>query len=330
MSLRLLIAAAIAFGVAAGEAGSPAPQGARVEVLPEVARPFPAGLAGTLVFQSDVGGRPAIYTLALATGAVARLSGDPRFTTTTPRWSPDGARVVFASNRAHYDGPAPETGTPDLDLWAINADGSGLARLTRDPGNEGDPSWAPDGQSVIFTSDRESRGDLYRLVFASGAVTRLTQHYVGRAIMPAPSPNGQRIAFAAQTLRVGAFWDFQVHVLPASGGSPVPLSATEGACWPNWSSDGQRLANVRLPSGAPSTLELREGPRLDRSRVLGAPGLWSYYPDWSPDDARLAFSVSPEHHEGENWDLAVIEVASGAWTRLTHGAGNDRLPDWKR
>ena len=57
--------------------------------------------------------------------------------------------------------------------------------------------------------------------------------------------------------------------------------------------------------------------------------LWSYYPDWSPDDTQLAFSVSPEHHEGENWDLAVVDLKTGAWTRLTTGAGNDRLPDWK-
>ncbi len=38
----------------------------------------------------------------------------------------------------------------------------------------------------------------------------------------------------------------------------------------------------------------------------------------------------PEHHEGENWDLAVMDAGTGAWTRLTQGPGNDRLPDWKR
>ena len=70
----------------------------------------------------------------LATGAVARLSGDPRWTETNPRWSPDGARVVFASNRAHYEGPAPESGTPDLDLWVIGADGRRPAPAHQRPG----------------------------------------------------------------------------------------------------------------------------------------------------------------------------------------------------
>ncbi len=296
---------------------------------PEAVRPFPPGLTGTIVFESDIAGRPALYTLVLGTGIVAPLTGAPGFASSTPRWSPDGTRVAFSSNRAHYDGASRDTGNPDSDLWLVNSDGRGLARITSDPANEADPAWAPDGQSLIFTSDRDSRGDLYRLTLATGALTRLTQHYVGRAIMPSSSPDGTRLAFAAQTLRAGAFWDFQVHVLPARG-APVPLAAEAGACWPNWSPDGQRLAHVRLPRGAPSALEVRSGPRLDASRVLNAGNLWSYYPDWSPAGTRLVFSVSPAHHEGENWDLAVVNVASGAWTRLTQGAGNDRLPDWKR
>ena len=327
--LPALATVMLAAGLAGGWSPTSGAQGAATNRVPEASRPFPSGLSGTLVFESDIAGRPALYILTLATGDVRLLTGDPRFTSTTPRWSPDGARVVFSSNRAHYEGAAPETGTPDMDLWIVNADGSGLARLTADPANETDPAWTPAGDGVVYSSDRDSRGDLYRLVLATGAVTRLTQHYVGRAIMPAPSPDGARTAFAAQTLRVGAFWDFQVHVLPASGAAQ-PLAATAGSCWPNWSADGQRLAHVRLPKNAPSALELRDGPRLASTKVLTAGNLWSYYPDWSPDGTRLAFAVSPEHHEGENWDLAVVDVRTGAWTRLTQGAGNDRLPDWKK
>jgi hypothetical protein len=158
---------------------------------------------------------------------------------------------------------------------------------------------------------------------------RLTRHFVGRAIMPSVSPASSRTAFAAQTLRVGAFWDFQVHVREANG-AIVPVPATAGACWPRWSPDGRRLAHVRLGANERSTLEVRDGTTLQSAKVLTVPGLWSYYPAWSPDMTRLTFAVSPEHHDGENWDLAVIDVATGQWTRLTQGPGNDRLPDWKR
>ena len=284
-----------------------------------------------IVFQSDVAGRPAIYTLALATGAVARLSGDPRWTETNPRWSPDGTRLVFASNRAHYEGPTPEGGTPDVDLWVVDADGSGRRRLTSDPANESDPAWDADGRSIVFSSDRDSRGDLYRVRIDTGATTRLTRHYVGRAIMPAAAPGtaGARIAFAAQTLRMGAFWDFQVHVLD---GAPAPPRRCRHRPAPagrrGRAMDG-RLAHVSLGKNEPSSLMVRTMGDGQSARVPGPRDLWSYYPEWSPDDTRLAFAVSPQHHEGENWDLAVVDLKTGAWSRLTEGAGNDRLPDWK-
>ena len=300
---------------------------AQAPPLPQAVRAW-TPRAGTLVFQSDRAGRPAIYTLALASGAVARLSGDPRWTETNPRWSPDGRRVVFASNRAHYEGATPETGTADMDLWLVNSDGSGRIRLTDHPGNDTDPVWDADGQSVVFSSDRDSRGDLYRVRLDTRATTRLTRHFVGRAIMPATGPAGSRLAFAAQTLRMGAFWDFQVHLLDPRSGVTTAVAADAGACWPSWSRDGRLLAHVSLGRDVPSTLRIHD-VASGTSRPVPTPrDLWSYYPEWSPDDTMLAFSVSPAHHEGENWDLAVIDLKTGAWARLTEGAGNDRLPDW--
>ena len=74
--------------------------------LPAAApRRFRRASPASLVFQSDIAGRPAIYTLHLATGAVARLSGRPaRGPRPTRAGRPTARRVVFASNRAHYDG----------------------------------------------------------------------------------------------------------------------------------------------------------------------------------------------------------------------------------
>ncbi len=217
--------------------------------LPAVVAPFPPGLSGTLVFESDVAGRPGLYTLDLARGVVTRLVGDANSRAQTPRWSPDGRQVVFASNRAHYVGSPAETGTPDFDLWLVDADGRNARRLTTDPANDSDPAWTPDGAGVVFSSDRDSRGDLYLLTLATGTTTRLTRHFVGRAIMPSVSPAPSRTAFAAQTLRVGAFWDFQIHIRDGSG-AVEPLAASSGACWPRWSPDGRASRtsrSVRMP-----------------------------------------------------------------------------------
>ena len=63
-----------------------------------------------------------------------------------PRWSPDGRRIGFYSNRAG-----------GWEAWTINVDGSGLTQLTRQSGAHY-PVWSPDGSKMVFTEVVEERG----------------------------------------------------------------------------------------------------------------------------------------------------------------------------
>ena len=62
---------------------------------------------------------------------------------TTPALSPDGQRIVFMSRREG-----------NWEVYIINADGSGLLRLTDDPAEDGLPTWSPDGNAIAFVSNR--------------------------------------------------------------------------------------------------------------------------------------------------------------------------------
>jgi TolB protein len=62
---------------------------------------------------------------------------------TAPALSPDGDRMAFMSRR---DG--------NWEIYIINADGSGLQRLTENPAQDGLPTWSPDGRAIAFVSSR--------------------------------------------------------------------------------------------------------------------------------------------------------------------------------
>src|SRR5688500_11484332 len=89
----------------------------RAGAQPTAVSPFPRGLSGTLAFQSDKvtttnpGGRVRLYTIDLATGTVAALGTGGNWDDEQPRWSPDGRRVAFKSNRSG-----------SLNLYVMDAD----------------------------------------------------------------------------------------------------------------------------------------------------------------------------------------------------------------
>jgi len=60
-----------------------------------------------------------------------------------PDWSPDGKRLVFA-----------RLSVPTRGIWEVNADGSGLRRLTDGPDEQ--PRWSPDGRRIVFVSARNN------------------------------------------------------------------------------------------------------------------------------------------------------------------------------
>jgi Tol biopolymer transport system component len=70
-------------------------------------------------------------------------------------WSPDGSRIAFVSigDRNGRDCGSDECSW-EGELYVMNADGSGVTRLTRGKGAEARPGWSPDGTHIIFQSDR--------------------------------------------------------------------------------------------------------------------------------------------------------------------------------
>jgi TolB protein len=96
------------------------------------------------------GGPIDIYVVEATGGEPTNLTRSPS-NDTFPRWSPDGSKIAFSSDR---------DGNPEI--YVMNADGSNPINLTYSPAQEsiqGDFAWSPDGAQILFHSDRDN-GDI--------------------------------------------------------------------------------------------------------------------------------------------------------------------------
>jgi TolB protein len=111
-----------------------------------------------------------------------------------PEWSPDGTKLVFSSDRDR-NGPclfhdctgfAPE-------LYVMNADGTGVRRLTTDRGYDIGATWSPDGKQILFgrIGDQNDDYELYVVSVDGGQRRRLTDNS-GWDLMPDWSATGTR------------------------------------------------------------------------------------------------------------------------------------------
>jgi Tol biopolymer transport system component len=111
------------------------------------------------------------------------LAGRFGFNIYAPRFSPDGARILFS----YFNGETRNVGL-------INADGTGFKPILSGAHDERDPEWAPDGKSFYYVSDETGIYNIRRYDLAAGTSAALT-NVVGGAFTPAVSPDGQRLAY---------------------------------------------------------------------------------------------------------------------------------------
>jgi Tol biopolymer transport system component len=213
-------------------------------------------------------------------------------------------KIAFTSNR---DG--------NNEIYVMNADGTGVTRLTNNPAADGQPAWSPDGSRVVFTSNRDGNNELYVMNADGTGVTRLTDN-PALDVTPAWSPDGSRIVFVSE--RDG---NDEIYVMNADASAVTRL--TSNPTWdgePAWSPDGSRLAFVSNRGGTLDVYVMN----ADGTGVAQLTTGWSADPAWSPDGGRIAFKG---YTDGSH-EIYVMNADGTGVTRLTNVAGTDETPVW--
>ncbi|MBI4410107.1 MAG: PD40 domain-containing protein [Gemmatimonadetes bacterium] len=273
--------------------------------------------AGVVAFVSKYLERDALFLWDLEkVEIVGRYQWPDLIGLKSPGWDPAGRKVVFEGLST----------SGFSDLYTIDFDTQERTALTNDPFRDEDPDWSPDGQAIVFASDRTSFGqDGYTNLFLFDLRTGETRYLTyGRWHDQDPrwSHDGSRIAFSSDR---GGIYD--LYAIDAHGYGRRLTAMTGGAFDPEWLPDNRGLVFAGFSEGTfriykkgfaqdtatyPAVaLERPEGERLAlgdtpaNSAPEPAASGWT----WEGLNVAPVDSVKPERYN--SWQKLSLDFAGG-------------------
>ena len=253
------------------------------------------------VIENAPGGLPnyEIYVMDADGGNQRNLTNNPN-NDSSPSWSPDGKRIVFASDRdGNRDG-----NRGNYEIYVMDADGNNQQRLTDNDFYDGGPSWSPDGKRIAFSSRRDGHFigeggvtyEIYVMDADGGNEQRLTNNRKSDW-SPSWSPDGKQIAFTSD--RKGDDVNFEIYVMDADGENTRRL--TNNRVYdtsPSWSPDGEQIVFVSNPDGKHENYEIyvMDNDGGNQQKLTNNP-----HRDSAPKWLNSPFSVSPAGKKFTTW-----------------------------
>lgn len=282
-----------------------------------VSEPTAPILAGqALLFTSDRDGNVEIYAMLPDGGKPIRLTRNTA-TDFAPKWSPDGRKILFLSDRV-----TDSKGAGTYEIFVMNSDGSAVTRLTTNDVLETSPSWSPDGTKILYATTG-SASKVFVMNADGSGVARLTNNPYADSL-PQWSPDGTRIAFLGSPL--GWSWIF---TMAPDGTSQirVPTQFVGGVHSYSWAPDSKNIVYEygQWPYGG-----------IYRSVIVATPGVAPVFlvgyerfpskPVWSPDGERIALTMS-EFGPGDIFTMRASD--GGDRINITNNPSIDLIADWK-
>ena len=248
-----------------------------------------------------------LYTVPIEGGEATALTDGIEWSF-QPRFSPDGTRIAFVSDRGGAD-----------NLWVMDADGTGPRPVTEEKEHlVHNPGWSPDGDYIVakkgFTSTRSiPAGEIWLFHVGGGGGLQLTERPNGpkdqkTMAEPAFSIDGRYVYFS-QDITPGLRWQydkdstgriFAIKRLDRDTGEiDVFVDGAGGAIRPTPSPDGKYLAFVKRTPGLTSAIWIKDlesglevpihdGLERDLQETNGSQGNTPAFA-WTPDSGSIVF-----------------------------------------
>jgi TolB protein len=218
--------------------------------------------------------------------------------------------IAFASNRSG-----------NVEIFAMDADGSDVRQATHNKSINNFPAWSPDGNTIVYTSYREGKRP------ALFVLTRGTQSpgRIFRSLVPGSQhfrgvfdPTGSKLAVV-----VSADGNSEIYLVSRDGKTSRRLTTDRSLeVSPTFSPDGRQLAFVSDRAGAPQVYLMDvDGGNVRRLTYQGG---YNTSPAWSPDGRWIAY----ESRVGGQFDIWLIDPEGTTNVPLVENPRNDVSAAW--
>jgi Tol biopolymer transport system component len=279
-----------------------------------------ASTNGRIAFaRAPVNGLPnALWSMAPSGSDQQQLTpGGSGFGDVEPSYSPGGTTIAFARDQTD------DTDAMFGDIFVMQADGTGIKRLTATSTGDSYPDWTPDGSRIVFYSLRTGNGDIYSMKLDGSDLRRLTTNAAVDSY-PSVSPNGKRIAFASD--RSGGAFD--IYTMNLDGSGVTRLTTAPGHDFePDWSPDGAKIV-FSSATGSEGDYEIlsMNANGSGQTNLTKDPSHRDFEPSWSPDGSKIAFRSDSDQFET---NIYVMASTGGTRTPVGATADDESGPDWQ-
>ncbi len=199
---------------------------------------------------------------------------------------------------------------------------------------------SPDGDKIVFVSDRDGFSDIYLMSALDGRIIRRllkggrSGKYQSLSAFRSTmcwGPDSRRVAFVARAVERHVLYLMDIENGDILGEFSTDL---DGMNSPSWSPDGERIVVAGLKDGFSDLYEITISD--GRIRRLTEDIYDERAPIWSRDGTSLAYSSDEPWFEpmfspievARTHDIFLLDVAGGERRRLTHSLANDQHPAW--